>query len=58
MADRALLVMDVQEAVVARYPDPGYLPRLAEAIASGGSARSPAVIWGWCCVPRASATSC
>ncbi|MER7279158.1 isochorismatase family cysteine hydrolase [Dactylosporangium sp. NPDC000244] len=32
MATTALLVMDVQRAVVERYPDPGYLPRLRTAI--------------------------
>ncbi|WP_155372515.1 cysteine hydrolase family protein [Catellatospora vulcania] len=32
MTRSALLVMDVQEAVVARYPDPDYLPRLRAAI--------------------------
>jgi nicotinamidase-related amidase len=40
---RALLVMDVQEAVVARYPDPGYLPRLADAIAQARAARIPVI---------------
>ena len=37
MAKHALLVMDVQRAVVDRYPDPAYLPRLREAI---GAARA------------------
>lgn len=32
MAESALLVMDVQRAVVDRFPDPGYLPRLRSAI--------------------------
>jgi nicotinamidase-related amidase len=32
MAKHALLVMDVQRAVVDRFPDPGYLPRLRSAI--------------------------
>lgn len=32
MPDSALLVLDVQHAVVARYPDPDYLPRLRTAI--------------------------
>jgi nicotinamidase-related amidase len=32
VAKHALLVMDVQPAVLDRYPDPGYLPRLREAI--------------------------
>jgi nicotinamidase-related amidase len=36
MIKQALLVMDVQRSVVARYPDPGYLPRLGTAI---GAAR-------------------
>ncbi|MBM2614116.1 cysteine hydrolase [Actinoplanes sp. LDG1-06] len=40
---RALLVMDVQEAVVARYPDPEYLPRLAEAIAAARAGGVPVV---------------
>ncbi|MBU2664840.1 cysteine hydrolase [Actinoplanes bogorensis] len=35
---KALLIMDVQEAVVARYPDPGYLPRLAGVIARARAA--------------------
>ena len=43
MTDRALLVMDVQEAVVARYPDPGYLPRLAEAIAGARAGGVPVI---------------
>jgi nicotinamidase-related amidase len=37
---QALLVMDVQRAVVDRYPDPTYLPRLGEAI---GAARASGV---------------
>ncbi|MEU7860456.1 isochorismatase family cysteine hydrolase [Nonomuraea sp. NPDC049141] len=40
MAKQALLVMDVQRAVVDRYPDPAYLPRLGEAI---GAARAGGV---------------
>ncbi|MFF5290321.1 cysteine hydrolase family protein [Paractinoplanes globisporus] len=38
MTGTALLVMDVQEAIVARYPDPDYLPRLRGVIdtARGG----------------------
>ncbi|WP_127505698.1 cysteine hydrolase family protein [Actinoplanes solisilvae] len=39
----ALLVMDVQEAVVARYPDAAYLPRLAEAIAAAREAGTPVI---------------
>ena len=37
LSKQALLVMDVQRVVVDRYPDPGYLPRLSEAI---GAARA------------------
>jgi nicotinamidase-related amidase len=40
---RALLVMDVQNAVVARYPDPAYLPRLGEAIGAARSAGIPVI---------------
>lgn len=39
----ALLVMDVQEAVVARYPDAGYLGRLRAAIDKGRAAGVPIV---------------
>ncbi|WP_306209107.1 cysteine hydrolase family protein [Actinoplanes sp. RD1] len=39
----ALLVMDVQPAVVARYPDPAYLPRLATAIAAARDAGLPVI---------------
>ncbi|MBB4751928.1 cysteine hydrolase family protein [Actinoplanes lobatus] len=35
--------MDVQEAVVARYPDPGYLPRLAGAIKKARTAGIPVI---------------
>lgn len=40
MPKRALLVMDVQRVVVDRFPGPGYLPRLREAI---GAARAGGV---------------
>ena len=35
--------MDVQEAVVARYPDPDYLPRLQGAIAAARTAQVPVI---------------
>jgi nicotinamidase-related amidase len=40
VAKSALLVMDVQRAVVDRYPDPAYLPRLREAT---GAARAAGI---------------
>ena len=40
VAQHALLVLDVQPAVLARYPDPAYLPRLRRAI---GAARTSGV---------------
>ena len=43
MTGTALLVMDVQEAVVARYPDPAYLPRLRGAIAAARAAGLPII---------------
>lgn len=43
MANAALLVMDVQKGIVARYPDAGYLPRLATAIATARSAGLPVI---------------
>ncbi|WP_216902353.1 cysteine hydrolase family protein [Nocardia alni] len=43
MADSALLVMDVQRAVVDRYPGPGYLSRLQTAIRSARAAGLPVV---------------
>lgn len=46
MAKNALLVMDVQRAVVARYPDPAYLPRLGEAIVAARSAGVPVIYVG------------
>jgi nicotinamidase-related amidase len=43
MSKQALLVMDVQPAVVQRYPDPGYLPRLGAAIGAARSAGVPVI---------------
>lgn len=43
MAKQALLVMDVQSVVVDRYPDPGYLPRLREAIAAARAGGVPVI---------------
>jgi len=43
MAKSALLVMDVQQVVVDRYPDPGYLPRLSEAIGAARAAGLPVI---------------
>ncbi|ROO91340.1 nicotinamidase-related amidase [Actinocorallia herbida] len=43
MAQQALLVMDVQRVVVARFPDPAYLPRLQEAIAKARAAGLPVI---------------
>jgi nicotinamidase-related amidase len=43
LTDTALLVMDVQQAVVARYPDPDYLPRLRTAIDAARAAGLPVV---------------
>ena len=40
---QALLVMDVQPVVLQRYPDPGYLPRLATAIAAARSRGVPVI---------------
>jgi nicotinamidase-related amidase len=42
----ALLVMDVQPAVVARYPDPGYLPRLRTAVDAARTASQPVIFVG------------
>ncbi|WP_238007854.1 isochorismatase family cysteine hydrolase [Dactylosporangium sp. AC04546] len=39
----ALLVMDVQTAIVERYPGPGYLPRLRQAIATARAAGLPVI---------------
>ena len=43
MSVTALLVMDVQNAVVDRYPDPDYLPRLATAIHAARTAGLPVI---------------
>ena len=43
MAQQALLVMDVQPVVLRRYPDPGYLPRLATAIAAARARDLPVI---------------
>jgi nicotinamidase-related amidase len=43
MPKQALLVMDVQRAVVERYPDPAYLPRLREAIDAARTADVPVI---------------
>jgi len=46
VAKNALLVMDVQRAVVARYPDPAYLPRLGSAIVAARAAGVPVIYIG------------
>jgi nicotinamidase-related amidase len=43
---KALLVMDVQPAVVARYPDPTYLPRLQDAVGRARAAAVPVIFVG------------
>ncbi len=43
MPETALLVLDVQQLVLARYPDPEYLDRLAAAIAAARSADVPVI---------------
>ncbi|BCY10168.1 cysteine hydrolase family protein [Actinoplanes sp. L3-i22] len=43
MTRTALLVMDVQRSVVARYPDPAYLPRLRTAIDAAHAAELPVI---------------
>ncbi|WP_433788606.1 cysteine hydrolase family protein [Actinoplanes sp. CA-252034] len=43
MTATALLVMDVQRAVVARYPDPDYLPRLRRAVDAAREAGLPII---------------
>ena len=43
MTGTALLVMDVQEQVLARYPDPEYLPRLSSAIDRARAAGLPVI---------------
>ncbi|MFJ4002283.1 cysteine hydrolase family protein [Streptomyces sp. NPDC090023] len=43
MTRPALLVMDVQQAITERVPDPGYIPRLARAVAAARAAGVPVV---------------
>ncbi|WP_433362252.1 cysteine hydrolase family protein [Actinoplanes sp. CA-142083] len=43
MTGTALLVMDVQEANVARFPDPGYLPRLRGVIDAARAGGLPVI---------------
>ncbi|MFJ9561393.1 cysteine hydrolase family protein [Streptomyces fuscichromogenes] len=43
MPQQALLVMDVQQVVVDRFPDAGYLPRLSKAIDAARSAGVPVI---------------
>jgi len=43
VAKPALLVMDVQRVVVARYPDPAYLPRLQQATKAARAANVPVI---------------
>jgi nicotinamidase-related amidase len=43
VSKHALLVMDVQRVVVDRYPDPGYLPRLREAIDAARAGGLPVI---------------
>ncbi|MEU5597596.1 isochorismatase family cysteine hydrolase [Streptomyces sp. NPDC020298] len=43
MPQQALLVMDVQQAVVDRFPDPAYLPRLRGAIDAARAAGLPVI---------------
>jgi nicotinamidase-related amidase len=43
MTRTALLVMDVQESIVARYPDPDYLPRLRAAMDAARLAELPVI---------------
>ena len=43
MPKNALLVLDVQQVVVDRYPDPEYLPRLGKAIDAARAAGIPVV---------------
>ena len=43
MTKQALLVMDVQQSVVARYPDAEYLPRLRKAIDAANAAGVPVI---------------
>ncbi|MEE4545250.1 isochorismatase family cysteine hydrolase [Streptomyces sp. V4-01] len=41
MTTTALLVMDVQNGIVARVPDPGYVPRVAAAVRAARAAGVP-----------------
>ena len=41
MTKSALLVMDVQQNIVGRVPDPGYVPRVARAVAAARGAGVP-----------------
>ncbi|MCZ4510198.1 cysteine hydrolase [Streptomyces sp. ActVer] len=43
MTQQALLVMDVQQVVVDRYPDPDYLPRLRKAVDAARAAGVPVI---------------
>lgn len=43
MPEHALLVMDVQRAIVDRYPDPEYLPRLRRAIDAARAGGVPVI---------------
>jgi nicotinamidase-related amidase len=43
MTDTALLVMDAQQGIVRRVPDPAYLPRLARAIGVARGAGVPVI---------------
>ncbi|WP_460062993.1 cysteine hydrolase family protein [Streptomyces sp. YKOK-I1] len=43
MPQQALLVMDVQQVVVDRYPDPDYLPRLRKAIEAARAGGVPVI---------------
>ncbi|MFF7576030.1 cysteine hydrolase family protein [Streptomyces sp. NPDC008061] len=43
MTNPALLVMDVQQAITERVPDPGFTPRLARAVAAARTVGLPVV---------------
>ncbi|SFS33359.1 hypothetical protein SAMN04487982_10142 [Streptomyces sp. ok210] len=43
MTNPVLLVMDVQQAITERVPDPGFTPRLARAVAAAGTVGLPVV---------------
>jgi nicotinamidase-related amidase len=43
LPDTVFLVMDVQRAIVDRYPDPDYLPRLGKAITAARAAGLPVI---------------